>query len=118
FALDADLSKALKKSKWSIEGYKIAVQTYRNALDKEQKWEMEGLIKDIKHNFRTEIGRNSKEQRRLDKLGQALFQLTGQGMGSRGLMLFEPEEHYGKDRKRKQQREEKIKKIEEEIDQL
>ena len=38
FALDADLKQALKKStsKWTIDSYRIAVDTYRNAQSKEQ----------------------------------------------------------------------------------
>lgn len=74
FALDADLSSALKKSKWNIHSYKLAVDTYRNATSKEQKREMEGLINDIKSDFRTEIGQNSKEQKELNKLSNELFQ--------------------------------------------
>ncbi len=73
FALDADLRQALKKSKWNIESYKNAVQTYRNAQNKEEKREMERLISDIKSDFRTEISRNSKEQTQLDKLGAELY---------------------------------------------
>jgi adenine-specific DNA-methyltransferase len=41
FAMDADLKQALKKSKWTIDSYRIAVDTYRNAESKEQKREME-----------------------------------------------------------------------------
>ena len=48
FAIDADLKQALKKSKWTIDSYRIAVDTYRNAESKEQKREMERLIADIK----------------------------------------------------------------------
>lgn len=72
FALDSDLKQALKKSKWSIENYKTAVRTYRNAQSKEEKREMERLIEDIKGNFRTEISRNSKEQKELVKFTKAL----------------------------------------------
>ena len=39
-----DLKQALKKSKWSIDSYRMAVATYRNAESKEQKREMERLI--------------------------------------------------------------------------
>lgn len=74
FALDADLSSALKKSKWNIDSYKLAVDTYRNATSKEQKREMERLINDIKSDFKTEIGQNSKEQKELNKLSNELFQ--------------------------------------------
>lgn len=117
FTLDSDLRQALMKSKWTIEGYKIAVKTYREAVSKEQKREMERLINNIKTDFRAEIGRNSKEQRRIDKLGQELFQLTGKGRGGTGLILFDPDEHYGKDRKLKKKRKEKIE-IEAEINKL
>lgn len=55
FAIDADLKQALKKSKWTIDSYRIAVDTYRNAESKEQKREMERLIADIKSDFRSEI---------------------------------------------------------------
>ncbi len=55
FAIDADLKQALKKSKWTIDSYRIAVATYRNAESKEQKREMERLINDIKSDFRSEI---------------------------------------------------------------
>jgi type II restriction/modification system DNA methylase subunit YeeA len=67
FSLDSDLKQALKKSKWSIDSYRVAVQTYRNAKNKEQKHEMEKLIKTIKNDFRTEIAANSKELKDLNK---------------------------------------------------
>ncbi|HTO36193.1 MAG TPA: Eco57I restriction-modification methylase domain-containing protein, partial [Flavobacterium sp.] len=68
FALDSDLKTALKKSKISIEDYKNAVSNYRNATTKEQKWDLEKLIENIKTNFRTEISKNSKEIVSLNKL--------------------------------------------------
>ena len=55
FAIDADLKQALKKSKWSIDGYRVAVDTYRNAENKEQKRDMERLIAAIKSDFTSEI---------------------------------------------------------------
>ena len=55
FTIDADLSQVLKKSKWSIDSYRIAVDTYRNAESKEQKREMEKLIANIKSDFKSEI---------------------------------------------------------------
>ena len=74
FALDADLSKALKKSKkWTIDSYRIAVQTYRNAENKEEKREMEELIESIKTNFRTEISDNDSMVKRLQKLNTEYY---------------------------------------------
>jgi adenine-specific DNA-methyltransferase len=78
FALDADLKKALKQSKWNVESYKIAVDTYRNAESKEQKREMERLIADIKGNFRSEIATNDPKKIKLEKLKGELFNLTQQ----------------------------------------
>ncbi len=78
FAIDADLSQALKKSKWSINSYRLAVDTYRNAESKEQKREMEKLIADIKSDFRSEISLNDPKAKKLRKASGELFQMTNQ----------------------------------------
>ena len=78
FEIDSDLKQALKKSKWSIDSYRIAVDTYRNAESKEQKREMERLIADIKSDFRSEISLNDPKVKKLRKLSGELFQLTQQ----------------------------------------
>ncbi|HEY1046151.1 MAG TPA: Eco57I restriction-modification methylase domain-containing protein, partial [Bacteroidia bacterium] len=62
FAIDSDLKQALKKSKWTIDGYKLAVDTYRNAENKEQKREMERLIDDIKSDFKSNIDHPFKKK--------------------------------------------------------
>ncbi|MDP3442868.1 MAG: TaqI-like C-terminal specificity domain-containing protein, partial [Ignavibacteria bacterium] len=81
FALNAELKQALRKSasKWTIDGYRIAVDTYRNAQSKEQKREMERLINEIKTNFRSEISANDPKVKKLYKLNGELFQMTNQG---------------------------------------
>ena len=68
FAIDADLKQALKKSKWTIDSYRIAVDTYRKAESKEQKREMEKLIADIKSDFRSEISLNDPIVKKLQRL--------------------------------------------------
>lgn len=78
FAIDADLKEALKKSKWSIESYRIAVDTYRNAKSKEQKKEMERLIADIKSDFRSEISLTDPKAVKYRKVRDELFNLTSQ----------------------------------------
>ena len=78
FAIDADLTQALKKSKWTIDSYRIAVETYRNAQNKEEKREMERLIADIKSDFRSEIALNDPKLAKLRKLNGDLFQMTNQ----------------------------------------
>ncbi len=78
FAIDADLGQALKKSKWNIESYRLAVDTYRNAKSKEEKREMEQLIASIKSDFRSEISLNDKLVVRYRKVSGELFGLTNQ----------------------------------------
>ncbi len=78
FELDSDLKKALKSSKWTIDSYKIAVATYRNAQNKEQKRAMEKLIADIKTDFRSEIALNDPKVIKLRKKQGELFGMTNQ----------------------------------------
>jgi very-short-patch-repair endonuclease len=79
FAIDADLKQALKKSKWTIDSYRMAVDTYRNAESREQKREMERLIAAIKSDFRSEISLNDPKLKKLRKLSGELYQMTNQG---------------------------------------
>jgi hypothetical protein len=78
FALDADLKSALKNSKWNIGSYRLAVNTYRNAENKEQKREMEQLIAEIKSDFRSEISLNDPKLKKYRKLTGDLFMITNQ----------------------------------------
>ncbi len=113
FAIDADLSQALKKSKWTIDSYRIAVDTYRNADSKEQKREMEKLIADIKSDFRSEISLNDPKAKKLRKLSGELFQLTQQ------TQLFEMSKKEKADwNKKVAQLTEEIKKLEIEIEEI
>ena len=76
FGLDADIKSALRNSKWSIDSYKVAVQTYRDAESKEQKREMEELIDSIKKDFRSYISPNDPKYKKLSKLRGDLFNLS------------------------------------------
>lgn len=113
FAIDADLKQALKKSKWTIDSYKIAVDTYRNAESKEQKRAMERLIADIKTDFRSEISRNAPKAKKLYNLSGELVKLTTQQS------LFEMSKKEKADwNKKVQQLTEETKKIETEIEEI
>ena len=68
FDLDIDLKDALKKSKLNISQYKSAVQSYRTARSKEEKWEMEKLINEVKTGFRTEIFYHDPKAKKLENL--------------------------------------------------
>ncbi len=113
FAIDADLKQALKKSKWTIDSYRIAVDTYRNAESKEQKREMERLIADIKSDFRSEISLNDPKVKKLRKLSGDLYQMTNQGQ------LFEMSKKEKADwNKKVTQLTEETKKLETEIEEI
>lgn len=103
FTLDADLSQALKKSRFSIDSYRVAVDRYRNAQNKEEKREMERLIEAIKTDFRSEITKNDPKIKRKNALGGELYNLTMQT----GLFAESEAE--------KKKREARIEKIEDEL---
>jgi hypothetical protein len=106
FAIDADLRQALKKSKWTIDSYKLAVDRYRNAESKEEKREMERLIADIKSDFRSEITKNDPKIKRKAQLAGELYNLTMQ----QGL--------FAESEKQKAERMAKVVKLEEAINKL
>lgn len=73
--MDADLGKALKKSKWSVDKYRKAVDTYRNASTKDEKRDMEKFISDVKHAFRDEFAKNDAKELKLKKTKGEIFNL-------------------------------------------
>jgi adenine-specific DNA-methyltransferase len=78
YPLDTDIKTALKSSKWTVDNYREAVMTYRNAQSKDEKRVMEQLINKIKNDFETEVSRSDKRFLKLNKLKGELLSLTGQ----------------------------------------
>ncbi|MDO9633441.1 MAG: Eco57I restriction-modification methylase domain-containing protein [Paludibacter sp.] len=78
YALDADIKKALKRSKWTIDSYRLAVMQYRNARSKDEKREMERLIASIKNDFESEVALNDKRVMQLNILRGELYNLSNQ----------------------------------------
>lgn len=76
FDLDSDLKPALKKSKFTIDSYKVAVASYKNATSKEEKQSFKTLIDGIKSDFRSEV--RSKELQELQKLEGQFYNRFGQ----------------------------------------
>ncbi len=113
YAMDADLKQALKRSKWTIDSYRLAISTYRTTNNKSVKREMEHLILKIKQDFTSEIRKNDPLKTRLDKLANELYnKFTGN-------FLFEAHQQYGEtnkemDKRRKNERE----KLEKEISEI
>ncbi|MFO7851072.1 MAG: DUF7149 domain-containing protein [Bacteroidota bacterium] len=113
YPLDADIRKALKKSKWTIDSYRIAVMTYRNAENKEEKASMRKLIEEIKSDFESEVSKSDKRFLRLNKLKGELLNLTGQQN------LFEMEGKQKADWEKKEAKTTKeIDKLETELDEI
>lgn len=79
FALDEDLSKALKSLKYDIQTYRGYVRDYHRATDKEVKQGLLLLINQVKNDFQAEIHRNDPLLKKKAKLGGELFNLTQQG---------------------------------------
>ncbi len=120
FALDSDLSKALKSIKYDIKAYRGFVNDYKNEKSRDVKRGLQIIIDAIKSDFRTEINNNDPKKTRLSKLAYELYnRFTGK-------MLFEPNEEHAKnekevDKKRKAEQckiEDEIKKLKTEIEEI
>jgi tRNA1(Val) A37 N6-methylase TrmN6 len=79
YPLDADIRSALKSSRWTVDSYRDAVMTYRNAQSKDVKHSMEQLIEKIKGEFETEVSKNDKRFLKLNKLKGDLVAMSDQG---------------------------------------
>ena len=119
FPIEADLKQALRKAaqganrRWTMESYRLAVQTYRNARNKDEKEGMKELMLEIKQGFSSEIRMSDPRKKRLDKLVSELYHRFT------GTFLFEPESPYGKHGERlAKQRKQEQEKLEKEIEQL
>ncbi|GBL15767.1 hypothetical protein MTo_03083 [Microcystis aeruginosa NIES-1211] len=106
FGLDVDVKQVLQKQKFSIEEYRNAVQTYRNAENKEQKREMETLIAKIKAGFSANLLIGDPKKVKLRQLQGELYNLENQGL------LFE------ETKTEQKAREKKVTKLNNEIDKL
>jgi adenine-specific DNA-methyltransferase len=115
FSLDADLSAALRKSKWTITSYRLAVQSYQNAKTKDEKRQLEKLINEIKNNFRTEISVNDPKQKRLDSLENELYEKYSTG---KLLDIELSEKEKAKEQKERKSLEEQINRLSAEIKEI
>ncbi len=93
YALDADFKIILKNSNWSIDSYRKAVATYRNAKSKDEKRQMEKLILGIKQEISSEIRRNNPL---LTKINKLVHDISNRFTGN---FLFEPTDPYTKKEK-------------------
>jgi adenine-specific DNA-methyltransferase len=78
------VKRALADTEYTVQGYKDAVQAYRNTRSKREKAGLERVIADIKARFRQEAELSDPLARRKQRLEAELSALTKQGA------LFEP----------------------------
>ncbi|MCK4752239.1 MAG: type II restriction endonuclease, partial [Planctomycetes bacterium] len=111
YPLDTNLKEVLRESKFSIDAYRLAVNCYRNAENKEQKREMEKLIENIKGTFTAWIDEHHPKRKKLAKLRGKMIDLVDQGR------LFQTESKKSKQKKFEKLSKE-IKKAEAEVEEL
>lgn len=76
FGIQDSLKAALRQSRYSIDSYRVAVETYRHAQSKDEKHAMEHLMATIKNDFVTYIRRDSKLLKDVNKLKDELLRMT------------------------------------------
>lgn len=106
FPLDSDLSRALKKTNYTLTQYRDYVNSYKNEKDRDAKRKLQEFINNIKSDFRTEIFNNDPKVVRLRKLENELHALVNQGG------LFENDSKHAIHQREKQ------KKLQDEINKL
>jgi len=113
FALDADLSKALKSIKYDIKAYRGFVNDYKNEKNRDVKRGLQKIIDGIKGDFRTEISKNSKEYKKLFELQYEYNLLVAPDI-FKDNVAHDPKEMYGS-KENFDKSKERIKKLGEEI---
>ena len=78
FALDTDLSAALKSIKYDVKAYRGFVHEYKNMKDRDAKRGLQTIIDGIKGDFRTEIRSNDPKVKRAKKLKDDILFLPTQ----------------------------------------
>ncbi len=111
FALDADLSKALKSIKYDVKAYRGFVSDYKNEKDREAKRGLQKIIDTIKSEMRTSISATNKDYVNLKKRENEFYH------------LFESQKLFGdtltsKDKKKKEELETEINNLKQKLDDI
>ncbi|HXI00179.1 MAG TPA: TaqI-like C-terminal specificity domain-containing protein [Sphingobacteriaceae bacterium] len=84
YSLTEDLSDVFKKQKFGVKDYRLAVEAYKEAENKEAKSQLQNFIKTIKEQFHETVSRRDPRRKRLSELrgqlalAQNNFDLFGQ----------------------------------------
>lgn len=74
FPFDIDLKSVFKQTKYSVETYKVVVDTYKNTKDKAEKAELLKFISDIKEQFQTIVFQRDPLRKKISDLrGQLML---------------------------------------------
>ena len=95
FALDADLSKALKSIKYDIKAYRGFVNDYKNEKNREVKRGLQQIIDRIKSDFRTEIHERDPKVLKLNKLQNEYNTLVAPNIFNNDNIVSEAKGFYG-----------------------
>ncbi|GAB2686712.1 TaqI-like C-terminal specificity domain-containing protein [Mucilaginibacter koreensis] len=68
YSLTEDLSDVFKKQKFGVNDYRLAVESYKNAPNKEAKAELQNFIKTIKEQFHETVSRRDPRRKRLSEV--------------------------------------------------
>lgn len=115
YSIDSDIKPILKRNNKTIEEYKVAVDTYRNAVSKEQKKAMELIINNIKSSFITYISENDPINKKLKLLKYELLQLDENNVYRMIDIDYKPK---NKDAEKAKYLQSEIKKLETAIDEV
>ncbi|NJN62335.1 MAG: class I SAM-dependent DNA methyltransferase, partial [Coleofasciculaceae cyanobacterium RL_1_1] len=90
YPIELDIQPLLKKAGYTIEQYREAVQAYREAVLKDEKWELERFIQQLKMDLRSEISaenpllaKRAEKEKAWQELRQAIIVSTGDAVRDR-----------------------------------
>jgi hypothetical protein len=76
FALNEDLKSVFKQGKYSVETYKIVVQTYKDSKSKDEKAELQKFVNELKEQFKTVVYRKDPLRNKIQQLRGDVLLLT------------------------------------------
>jgi len=76
FVLDEDLKAVFRQGKYSVETYKLVVQTYKDSKSKEEKSQLQNFVRDLKEQFRTIVYQKDPLRTEIQNLRGDLLLLT------------------------------------------
>lgn len=118
YALDSDLSKALRSINYNINAYRGFVNEYKNEKNHEVKRGLQIIIDGIKKDFRTQIFINDPKVIKLNKLQYEFNQLAAPSVFNEAVVVYGSEDNQKKANLRLKNKEAEINKLHAEIEEV